>query len=68
MLWINIDNKELFHISKNSGTYDTCDSSLAGSSNVSLIGVRKHGSSISLLLFNENEDERIISYMYQYIK
>ena len=51
----NIDNKELFPVTTNGGTYDICYSSLDKSGKKSLLDVGKHGADIYLLIFIEQQ-------------
>ena len=52
----------------NGGTYDICYSSISEARNTSLLGVIKHGAALSILLFIEQEYERIVFHRSQYNK
>ena len=49
----------------NGGTYDRCASSLSGASDAYLLGVRKYGAEIYLIVFIRRELEIIVSHRLQ---
>ena len=59
--WNDHADAELFPNSTKGGTYGRCASSLAESGNHALFGVRKHGAATALILFIEQDAERIAS-------
>ena len=59
--WSIYEDKELFPVSTKGSTYGRSASSLAECGNASLQGVRKHGAALALLLFIEQDAERISS-------
>ena len=64
-IWVNIDNKELFPVDINGGTYVSCSYSLTVSGNSYLLGMINNCASLSLLIFIEQEYEIIVSQRYQ---
>ena len=59
--WSSYEDKELFPVATKGATYGRSASSLAECGNASLQGVRKHGAALALLLFIEQDAERISS-------
>ena len=51
----------------NGGTYGKCVSYKAESLNVSLLGMRKYVLELDILIFIEQESERIVSYRGEYM-
>ena len=61
-MWHNIDDTELLSVTTN-GNYGRRVSQLAESDHASILGVRKNGAALILMIFTEQEYERIISHM-----
>ena len=67
-IWSNIDDKYLFPVAANGGTYRICDSYISKYYKEYLIGTIKHGDELNLIIFIEQYYEIIISHNNQYNK